>query len=215
MPPRSAPLQSSLPFVKSLKRLRSMPMKNVSDEAERAAAVGRWKQLVDIAPECFQVGRQLLKEVDLLGESDAFGTFTDILAEKATSTLLGRSGPLLKFKEWCFRRGSVPWPLNEALVYQYLCETREAGAAPTAAGAFLSAIAFAVGVVGLDDEELVTSSRRIKGLAFGEFVKKRVLKQRRQLTVDELQFIEGVMMDSEVYLFSLFDWFFFEFFCII
>ena len=67
-------------------------------------------------------------------------------------------------------------------MYQYVCDLADAHRPATRANSLLQAVGFAKGVIGLDNTELVLSSRRVRGAAYRNFGRKRVLRKRSALT---------------------------------
>ena len=85
---------------------------------------------------------------------------------------------MLRYVTWAHAAGVRPFPVQEACVYRYLRGLRLSEAAPSAASAFVSALAFAHHVLGLAGAGDASSSQRVKGAAFAMHVEKKPLKQR-------------------------------------
>ena len=65
----------------------------------------------------------------------------DIFALKASATLHGRAGPILRYLKFCKKEGQPPFPFREDLLYRFVKEYC-ARQAPTFARSFLSSVAF-------------------------------------------------------------------------
>ena len=185
-------------FQKAIIKFRKCrPVVAVTEDGMREKAIGRWKDLIDIEPEAFVVGRQCLEETMLrLSVGASLSVLEDVLISKATGTLMSRSGPLLKYCKWCKTKSITPWPIKESVTYLYLNNMRASKCAPTAPGAFLSSLGFSMEMLGLDGAREAYNSKRLQGLCFGEFLKKRRLLQRRPLTVPDVCRVEDIVMDE-------------------
>ena len=128
-------------FQKAIVKFRKCrPVVAATEDGLRERAIGRWKDLIDIVPEAFVVGRQCIEETMIKYAAGAsLAVLEDVLVSKATGTLMARSGPLLKVCGWCKAKSIAPWPVKESIAYQYLSSLRALKCAPIAPGAFLSA----------------------------------------------------------------------------
>ena len=77
----------------------------------------------------------------------------------------------MKYASWAAAQGLEAFPVQEAMVYRYLCQRRDERAAATTASAFRSALSFAGGVLGLDGALDAAKSPRVAGISFSEFCK--------------------------------------------
>lgn len=164
----------------------------------RERAIRRWLEIIKIYPYAFEVGRQMLEcASNLISDASLLQCLTDVLIPKSTRTLLKRSADFTRFVIWAIDNGRTCIPVIESQVYEFLSERREAKAAPTSAAALRSALTFAGGVLGLENAVHAVSSKRIRGLVHGEFVKKRPLRQRRAWRVKEIQIMENLLLNAD------------------
>ena len=92
-------------------------------QRERRAAIKKWTSLVKMHPAAWEVGRQQVSVLQLRVKSGGlFESISDALASKATATLHGRAGPLLRYSNFWIGQGHDPWPLQEGMVYAYFKE---------------------------------------------------------------------------------------------
>ena len=91
--------------------------------------------------EATKVGRTLLKLSEQLATNAAIkNSIDDVFATKSTATLVKRGGSILSFVHWA--RSHNRWRprlFEEELVYEYVCEIRSQGAAPSKGQSFIQA----------------------------------------------------------------------------
>jgi hypothetical protein len=144
-------------------------------EDDRTVALGRWKLLVNIAPEASRLGRQLLAANEASDNAaKAKLVLEDTFGSKATATLESRAGSLLAFVRWvrsCDEEAQI-FPMLEERAYDYLCMLRQTKAAATKAMRFRESVAFAYGVIGLEGADHCMQSRRLQGASIASLVNK-------------------------------------------
>ena len=87
----------------------------------------------------------------------------DSFADKATSTLHQRAGPLIRYVSFWKSRDSVCLPVREEQLYDYM--KANADSAPTYVRSLLVSVSFAKHLLGLVVLSCALDSGRIKGLA--------------------------------------------------
>eukprot|EP00971_Amphidinium_carterae_P182118 3614313-Amphidinium_carterae.1 len=135
------------------------------DTAERARALRMWSLILLSSRKASAMGR-------ITNETDFDTSLRDTVGAKASSTLLLRARPLLRFMQWSIDNYLDFLPINEGFLYRYLVELREY-MAPTFPATLIEALNFAGGVFGVDEAFEATSSPRVKGLVAAERSKKR------------------------------------------
>ena len=190
-----AKAQSSFPM--SARRLKDMCVADSTDLL-RNRALGRWKLIIQICPEASDRGRTLLNELHhLKDDASLIRILSDTDAKKAASTLLKRSGEVLKFVSFCVRRGCDPFPFDEFVCYKYLCTMDDASnTRATQAGSFRSAVAFCLHTFGFDGCLGVLNSKRSQGIAHKLKARKAPLKQKRPFKVAEIIALERFAHDK-------------------
>lgn len=185
-------------FARSVRRLKDLPWPVQADE-EREHAMSMWRLVLENNYSAFRTGRLLLEEAATASDTKVISTtVTDTFEGKASKTLYKRAGSLLKYIAFCKNRvpGVQAFPVSEDKCYEYVKHLRSVGAAASVPSDFRSALAFAMGVVGLDGVKDVLESRRITGVAMSVFVKKRKLKQRKNLTVPMIKTLERLTCEA-------------------
>lgn len=161
--------------------------------SQRVAAIRKWSGLLVNNLKHFQLGRQW-DRLTPLGHSICEG-LKHVFAGRATGTLHNRAGPMLRYKHWCDAHHLVAIPLEEKVVYQYMCS--EAGtAAPTYLRSFLVAVRFCHHLLDLDGCSTVLESRRIEGCAKEQFLLKRKTMRKDPLTVEMMAKLEAITGDG-------------------
>ena len=165
-------------------------------QRERRAAIKKWASLVKMHPAAWEVGRQQVSVLQLRVKSGGlFESISDALASKATATLHGRAGPLLRYSNFWIGQGHDPWPLQEGMVYAYFKEVGPS-TAPTHLRSCLISMSFAMHVLGLYGVRSVLESGRVRGVSAEHFSRKRALRQRDPLTVMQVIVLERCVMDG-------------------
>jgi len=164
-------------------------------DAERRIALIRWKLIIYEAMEHCSAGTLLAQSV-MAGEEATQCFLEDLFAGKATSTMNKRASSALRFLKWSTGRGLVCWPLQEVVVYSYLAWLKTEGA-PTTGQAFVEALRFSHGVIGLYGVLSVLESRRIVGSARLMMEKKAPPRQRDPLTVEQIRVLERLSATAE------------------
>ena len=106
-------------LLKSISKLKDLSWAE-SNGASRQRALQRWRFIIEVSPEHFAMGRQLLTDIAMGGtQESASSILSDIFALKATKTLLARSGPIILYIEFCNSKLWAPFPVNEAHAYAF------------------------------------------------------------------------------------------------
>ncbi|CAK9064419.1 unnamed protein product, partial [Durusdinium trenchii] len=119
---------------------------------------------------------------------------SDALANKASSTLHNRAGPLIRFAKFWRDRGCECFPVEEPMLYEYFKSWTNA--APSSFRSLLLSISFAFHILGLMGGEVVLKSGRIKGLSAAHVCNRRKVVQRPPLTVEQVQHLEQIVKDE-------------------
>ena len=160
--------------------------------ANRARALQRWRLVLEENLSASELGRQLHElAVSMAPDEKLTELVNDTFADRKSSTLNKRAGPVLKYLVWHRAQYGTPGlPLKESRCYEYI-KSIQAGPA-TSGESFLSALRFAHFVVKLEGAQSIFESARIKGVAHLMYQKKRPLKQRRPLKVSEVRSLENL-----------------------
>ena len=179
-------------FSRAIRRLRDIAWPEAVDQ-ERQHCIMLWRVVLESKYSAFQTGRFLIQEATSESDTSKISTtIVDTFEGKANRTLYKRANSLLKFIKYCKDSDPPcePFPVTEEICYSYVKHLRESGAAASVPGDFRSALAFSMGVLGLDGVRDVLESRRITGAAFSVMVKKKKLKQKKVLTVPMIVSLE-------------------------
>ena len=184
------PAQTNFTAKARLRGLKDVP----TEDALRNRAVTKWRCLLEMDLEATDIGSQILSLlVSLADVSEVSSLLSDVLNCKATSTLSKRVGPLLQFVYWGKRFHVIrPLLFEEEHVYAYLKAQRKLGCAPTWPWGFIRAVSFFGHTFGSLGAKESSKSPRIVGLCDSEYVKKKPLKQKRPLKVQEVMILENL-----------------------
>ena len=163
--------------------------------AMRESAIVKWQRIVVEGPTVFEVSRYFFLSIR---DGHETGTFFDCLktvfANKSTSTLNSRVGPLLRYVFYCKTTSGEAFPLVEAQVYEYMLhEESKEGAAPTYLRSFVSSLAFCHYVLGLLGAKSIMESKRITGLVSKMSLKKKKTESRFPFKVSEIKILEDLL----------------------
>ena len=163
-----------------------------SEDMLRRRALIRWRVIVESDVSAFDVGIQAEAEINsghiIYNLSDVLN---DIFSSKSASTLIKRSGDLLKYSNWCMSNGiHCPWRLQESVVYTYIRDLKD-NAAPSTASSFLSALRFSQHTIGLRAVPNVLTSR-VKGASDSLLSNRKTTKQAKPLTAFQVYKLERV-----------------------
>ena len=142
-------------------------------EAERLAAISKWKLIVLQNPGASSLGRQLLT----LNEQPqlAAQVVDDTFESKRTKTISSRAGSILLFMRWLMAstlQDKRVLPLNEETVYFYTSWLKATKAPATRSRRFLEAVGFMIGTIGADGAKQVLESARCQGSSLAQFKNK-------------------------------------------
>ena len=134
----------------------------------RAAAIVKWSAILEVNLAASQVGRQIVR---MHGKEQEAKKITellyDVLARKATNTLVARATAMLLFVRWSSDGSSkkTALPIDEDDLYEYFQTIRREMKPATRASSLMEAWAFCVGALGYEDTNEVLLSRRCLGAA--------------------------------------------------
>ena len=121
-------------------------------------------------------------------------SISDCLADRATSTLHQRAGPLARYVKFWKGRDVVCLPVKEGQMYDYMKAVPNA--APTYFRSLLISVSFAKHLLGLVVLEFTLDSGRIRGLANAHYSSRCAVKRRPALTVVQVVFLEGIVWND-------------------
>ena len=148
--------------------------------SQRVAAIRKWAGIIMMYLNSFEIGRQW-DRLSPMGQALGDG-LKHIFAGKATGTLHARASPVLRYVMWSDKKGIPVFPLNEATVYNFMCEHADTSA-PTFLRSYLVAIRFSLHVLGVAGGDTVLVSKRVEGCAREAYLKKRRTLQKDPLSV--------------------------------
>ena len=118
---------------------------------------------------------------------------TDVMNNRATSTLLGRAYQLLAFLRWYTPYGAgASFPVDEPTVYSYVRWLRQVNAKPTRASSFISALSLLNFLLNVQSINFKTS--RVLGATDSQFMQKRPRRPRDPLTASMVCVLEELAM---------------------
>lgn len=178
------------------RRLSMVPWPRCEDLLRQKALL-RWRIIIETDLEATTLGTQLEETFTSgLDDSELVSSLEFTFAKKATATLVKRSSSILAYMQWAKRmRYEHPLRVTEKLIFKYLLHMKDNSASPTAPSSFISALRFAVAVVGLKLPPDALGPR-VLGLASMMYQRKRPLKQSKVLTVRQVWLLEQVVLNS-------------------
>ena len=126
-----------------------------------------------------------------LGRGNLAEPIYDSFANRATSTLHCRAGPLIKYISYWKERNLKPFPVQEPMVYEYIKAHPEAS--PSAPRSLLIALSFAYYVLGLEGGNVAENSGRVKGV----FCRRKKIIQKDPLKVEQVMALEAIVHDGD------------------
>jgi hypothetical protein len=159
---------------------------------DRQVAVKMWHDIVMELPDCSVLGKQIAQA----RPQDIGVILNDTLEGKSTSTLKTRAYSLMKLREWTAEKGLKFLPIQEEVLYSYMCDQRASKAPATRLTKLREALNFAKFTVGLQFSEDVTSSKRLAGVALSMMKRKRKLRQRDPFTAQDVIKMEKIVSTS-------------------
>jgi hypothetical protein len=200
-PPSVEPAQTTLSkigsgaFAGAVTRVRRLPWPQ-QQSAKRNKAVLRWRFVLEEHLTSSKLGRQIQELVLSMGTDAEIQTLIDdTLQGKSTGTLEKRGLSVMAYAKWHRATyGTASIPISEHRVYDYVKDLRLKKAKPTKAASFISALNFSAFAFSLQGALEAASSLRVKGAANDQFSRKRILKQKRKLSVDEVRILENMVM---------------------
>ena len=151
------------------------------------AAIRKWAGIVLSFPLAFDVGRKYFTNHNLV-PGGIHEMLKHVFAGKSAGTLHNRANPMLRFIQWCQKRGHEAFPLDEEVCYEFGLSSEHA--APTFLRSFLVSITFGHFILGLTGSEECMASMRLKGVSRESYLKKRKRRQRQPLTAEQVRKME-------------------------
>lgn len=178
----------------AVKRLHVIPWP-VQRGAFREKAVRRWRLIIEENLRESTIGLQLYESaLNAYDDAKIQMIVTDVFAVKSSNTLNKRSGPILKFLVWHRTvYGTSGIPFSESRLYDY---AKDKSTSATFAKSLLSALRFCRHFLGFSSATEATESKRLIGAAHHQAMDKRVLKQRRPLTLQEILGLEHLAVQA-------------------
>ena len=157
----------------------------------REKALHRWRLVIEENFQASDVGRRMHEDVLRLHDDKLIASnIADIFASKSPSTLNKRSGPILRFLIWHRKNyGTSGIPFKESRAYEFI---KSGTFSPTFAKSFMSALRFCKFFLGFESASEVIDAKRVLGASHIQGMNKRVLRQRRPLTLLEILALESL-----------------------
>jgi hypothetical protein len=164
-------------------------------DASRTAALGKWRGLIQIAPQCSSFGRSLLQDVlHLKTDEQLTRSLEDALSSRSTKTLHKRADYVIKYVSWCSFKGVDPFPIQENQVYSFLYDCN--WKSPSFASTFRESLNFIGGVLGFDNAMTTAESPRISGMCARTKMTTLKRPQAKVLTVDQVIKLEKLVSEA-------------------
>ena len=162
---------------------------------DRKAAIKKWASLVAFDFNAWGVAKQALGPYHpQFATGGLIESISDCLADRATSTLHQRAGPLARYVHFWKARDVVCLPVKEGQMYDYMKAVPNS--APTYFRSLLISVSFARHLLGLVVLEFTLDSGRIRGLANAHYSARCAVKRRPALTVVQVFFLEGIVWND-------------------
>jgi hypothetical protein len=165
-------------------------------DASRTAALGKWRGILQIAPEHSSFGRSLLQDVlHLKSDEQLTRSIEDALSSRSVKTLHKRADYLIKYISWCTYKQTEPFPFKENVVYNFLYDC--SWKSPSFASTFRESLHFSGGLLGFDQATQVADSPRIAGFCARTKATQMKKTQAKVLTVDQVTKLEKLVTCAE------------------
>ena len=162
---------------------------------DRKSAIKKWASLVASDFNAWGVAKQALGPYHpQFATGGLIESINDCLADRATSTLRQRAGPLARYVHFWKARDVVCLPVKEEQMYDYM--TAVPSSAPTYFRSLLISVSFARHLLGLVVLDFALDSGRIRGLANAHYLARCAVKRRPALTVVQVTFLEGIVWND-------------------
>ena len=160
-------------------------------EAKWEVALKRWFSMLSSFPADIGVTAQL-GEIPDWGRQ--MGMLRDIFAGRSPLTVLKRANSLQRYVTF-LHSSRIPFPGSEKALYDFLVEQRLNGAPSSRLQAVIEALRFVQHVVGIDEVQGLTSSKRCVGAT--RHSKPGHRRQASPFTVNELETLHSILMCAE------------------
>ncbi|CAE7310463.1 hypothetical protein AK812_SmicGene44147 [Symbiodinium microadriaticum] len=187
----------NVPRVISLGHAKLRSLRAGPPEDDRVRATHRFKVLLLLDPLATRAGRQMTDLAGLCSDDEkATGILEDILAPKASGTLVKRSGALWRYAAFLSMSGEIsPFCAGETSLYNYLQKLKGDQCTSTASS-LLEALRFANALFGFTKVTIAElDSPRVRGASHAMFVTKRVRSNAPPIPVEVVKFMVSVAAD--------------------
>ena len=131
------------------------------------------------------------------GRDEAVEMIKDVLARKATATVENRLMYFSMYVSWAQRNEVAPFPLTDANIYRYF-KSMAASAPATRLLQVLKAMKFHVHVLGFKEADRATESRKVAGIVWRCYQKKRATVSSDALLYEEYSGIVKALLNKEL-----------------
>ena len=171
-------------------------------ELLRERALAKLLVVIEYSLESSSTGRHIASIGDgNPSASESFHILDAVVGLRSPNTIMKRANSLLSFVHWCSRsRAGDANPFNETTLWAYLSELRDTNAAATKGEAVMSAMRFAHYILGFDTLEEAVISRRLIGISELMASGKRMLKQAKVLTVNQVKRLHQILRDETLHM---------------
>ena len=126
-------------------------------------------------------------------------TLDAVLGVRSPHTVTKRADSLLSYFRWHSKSfPNAPLSFSEEVVWGYFKSLRDSGAPPTKMSSCMSAFRFAKHILGLSGLDDTVRSRRLCGIAEISLSGKRLLRQAKVLTVEQVLKLHKLLIDSSL-----------------
>ena len=175
------------------RRLDELVIKDDSHSPDMVEALRLWRGILGVMGTSSELYVQMC---DADSDHVASRSFEAAFFGKPASTLNKRALSLMQYIRWARSAKVEPFPLGESVIFQYMEDLLQEGAPPTRAQSFSESLNFSSGYVGLQGAREALGSRRVKGSAMANFVRKNETRKREPLTKAELVLLEWFVVDG-------------------
>ncbi len=178
------------------KRRIRWPKEAPTIKEEKAREIAKWQVIVNM------VGEEhsgLVKQMTAASSDETKRLTVDrTFHNSSPSTLSRHAGAVFLYIRWCHGTRTPPFPLQEEVLFEYVCFLEAAKSPPTRADTFIKAAKFATDLLGLFSGYELFESRRLVGAVDVNLDRKAWTVQAPPLTVADVKALEGIVMDENV-----------------
>ena len=166
-------------------------------------ACAKWIAILKLCPGASSLWEHISEESTEEPLRSNLELVESIIGVRSPSTASSRANVFRKLLEWIFvNYPDEQYPLDEKLIWNYLCHLNSSQAAPTTASSVMSALRYAQHIFGFEVLAGAAGSRRLLGRSELMFAQKDPVRQAVVLTVHDVLTLHAKLNDPKAGVFD-------------